>query len=75
MTSIIAALTFALLVIPLAAKAQPAARVYRIGMLETRSLALNAANVEAFRQGLRTLGYTEGQRPESRDRLPVVGWP
>jgi putative ABC transport system substrate-binding protein len=35
--------------------------VYRIGMLETRSTALNAANFDAFRQGLSELGYKEGQ--------------
>ena len=46
------------------AEAQPAGKVYRIGMLETRSSALNAANVEAFRQGMRKLGYTEGRNLE-----------
>jgi len=39
-------------------------KVYRIGMLETRSAALNAANIEAFRQGLLELGYREGQNLE-----------
>jgi putative tryptophan/tyrosine transport system substrate-binding protein len=53
-----------LLVAPLAAGAQPAARVYRIGMLETRSAVLNAANIDAFRQGMRELGYTQGQNLE-----------
>ena len=51
----------ALLAAPRAAKAQPAGKVYRIGMLETRSTPLNAANIDAFRQGLRELGYKEGQ--------------
>jgi putative ABC transport system substrate-binding protein len=46
---------------PLAAGAQPTGTVYRVGMLETRSTALNAANIDAFRQGLRELGYVEGQ--------------
>jgi len=46
---------------PLAAEAQPAGKIYRIGMLETTSLASNAANLDAFRQGLRELGYVEGQ--------------
>jgi putative ABC transport system substrate-binding protein len=49
---------------PLAAKAQQAGKVYRIGVLETRSIALNAANIDAFRQGLRELGYKEGQNLE-----------
>jgi ABC-type uncharacterized transport system substrate-binding protein len=33
-------------------------------MLETRTTELNAANVDAFRQGLRELGYKEGQNLE-----------
>lgn len=33
-------------------------------MLETRSAALNAANVDAFRRGLQELGYKEGQNIE-----------
>ena len=53
-----------LLIAPLVAGAQPAGRVYRIGMLETRSAALNAANIDAFRQGMRELGYKEGQNLE-----------
>src|SRR5438128_2490996 len=40
---------------------QPRAGVHRIGMLETVSLALNAANLDAFRKGLRDLGHYEGQ--------------
>src|SRR5246127_882740 len=46
---------------PLAARAQQAGRVWRIGVLETTSMALNAANFEAFRQSLRELGYIEEQ--------------
>jgi|SRR5262245_1604772 len=45
---------------PRAARAQ-AGKVWRIGMLETTSAQLNAANLDAFRQGLRQLGYVEGQ--------------
>jgi len=44
---------------PLAAHAQQ--RVWRIGVLETVSIALNRANFDAFRRGLRQLGYAEGQ--------------
>ena len=44
---------------PLAARAQDKIRV--IGILETISPALNAANFDALRRGLRDLGYTEGQ--------------
>jgi len=46
---------------PLAARAQQSAKVYRVGMLETISEALNAANLAAFRHSLRGLGYIEGQ--------------
>src|SRR5262245_4490083 len=46
---------------PLAARAQQPGRVWRIGVLETTSMALNAANFEAFRQSLRELGYIEEQ--------------
>ena len=38
---------------PLAARAQQPGRVWRIGVLETTSMVLNAANFEAFRQSLR----------------------
>ena len=46
---------------PLAVEAQEPGKIYRIGMLETTSMALNAANLDAFRQGLRELGYVEGR--------------
>jgi putative ABC transport system substrate-binding protein len=54
-------LALGLLLAPLAAEAAPAGRVYRIGLLERVPPALNAANFEAFRLGLRELGYAEGQ--------------
>jgi ABC-type uncharacterized transport system substrate-binding protein len=50
-----------LLAAPLAAEAQQAEKVYRIGMLERTSSAINAANLNGFRQGLRELGYVEGK--------------
>src|SRR6516165_3106002 len=46
---------------PLAARAQQAGKVYRIGMPEMTSATLNAANVYALRAGLQQLGYFEGQ--------------
>ena len=46
---------------PLTARAQQAGKIWRIGMLETTSATLNAANVEAFRSALQRLGYIEGQ--------------
>src|SRR5437867_3244315 len=50
-----------LLFAPLAARAQQAAKVYRIGILETIPAARNAANLDALRKGLRELGYVEGR--------------
>jgi hypothetical protein len=57
-------LALLLLIAPLTAEPQPAEKVYRIGMLETRSTALNAANIDAFRQGLQERGYKEGHNLE-----------
>lgn len=51
-----------LLAAPLVARAQHLDRPYRIGMLERTSTAVNAANLNAFRQGLRERGYVEGER-------------
>ena len=50
--------------VPFAAQAQKAVKVYRIGVLETKSIALNAANIDAFRQGLREFEYREGHNLE-----------
>jgi putative tryptophan/tyrosine transport system substrate-binding protein len=46
---------------PLSPNAQTSGRIWRIGVLETTSMSLNAANLEAFRQSLRDLGYVEGK--------------
>ena len=54
-------LTLSLVVAPFAVEGQPTGKVYRIGVLETVSSTLNTANLDAFRQGLRELGYVEGQ--------------
>jgi len=45
---------------PLAARAQQGERIRRIGILETISAKLNAANFDAFRGGMNALGYSEG---------------
>lgn len=50
-----------ILAAPLAASAQPTATVHRVGMLEMVDQAANAANLDAFRQGLRDLGYVAGR--------------
>jgi len=46
---------------PRVALAQQQPKVWRIGMLETISADLNAANLGAFQQSMRHLGYVEGQ--------------
>lgn len=51
-------LGLALVAVPLAAEAQPAGRVARIGVLWPTS---DSPTLEAFRQGLRDLGYVEGR--------------
>jgi putative tryptophan/tyrosine transport system substrate-binding protein len=50
-----------LLAAPLAAEAQQAAKVARIGYLVGASLSLSPHLHETFRQGLRDLGYVEGR--------------
>ena len=50
-----------LLSVPRCAETQPAGKIHRIGVLDTTSLALDATNVNAFRQGLQEHRYIEGQ--------------
>jgi putative ABC transport system substrate-binding protein len=65
---------------PRAAEAQPARTVRRIGYLDQGSAGRNRAYVEAFRQGLRDLGWIEGQSVTvhtrfadgQTDRLPAL---
>ena len=74
--------TGGLLAAPLAAEAQPAGKVPRIGFLVASSAsdAANARWIEAFRQGLRDLGYVEGRNivieyryaGEKYERLPAL---
>ncbi len=69
-----------LLAAPFAADAQPAGKVYRVGYLAAGSVTANPRNLEAFRQGLRELGWVEGHNlvieyrsAEGRfDRLPEL---
>jgi putative ABC transport system substrate-binding protein len=75
----VATAALALLAAPLAAVAQPAGKIPQIGYLSP-NLAADAHLHEAFRQGLRDLGYVEGRTLliENRDaegnweRLPVL---
>jgi putative tryptophan/tyrosine transport system substrate-binding protein len=69
-----------ILVAPLAAGAQTAGKVHRIGFLGSASASSHEVRVEALRAGLRELGYVEGRNiaieyrwAEWRyDRLPVL---
>ena len=55
-------LTLGLLMVSLAAGAQQATHMYRIGRLSSgHPPASPDPNLEAFREGLRDLGYVEGQ--------------
>ena len=46
---------------PLAAEAQPAGRVWRIGILAAASPSASSDRIGAFRKGLVELGYVEGK--------------
>src|SRR4029434_6916713 len=50
-----------LLAVAVITEAQQPKKVARIGFLAAVSLSANSARFEAFRQGLRELGYVEGQ--------------
>jgi ABC-type uncharacterized transport system substrate-binding protein len=62
-------LTLAILGAPLAAGVpQPPTTVHRIGLLSSRSPPAARPYVEAFRQGVRALGYVEGQHLALEER-------
>jgi putative ABC transport system substrate-binding protein len=54
-------LTLSLTLAPLAAKAQQGAKIPRIGILWGYSPSVGSVFADAFRQGLRGLGYVEGR--------------
>jgi putative tryptophan/tyrosine transport system substrate-binding protein len=53
---------------PLAALAQQAGTMPRVGFLEAGSRSVNQHFADAFRQGLRELGYTDGQNIRIEER-------
>ncbi len=59
--ALISTLVLGLLAAPLPAKAQQAGKVYRIGYLAPVSASPFYPRTKAFREGLRELGYVEGQ--------------
>ncbi len=77
---LISTLVLGLLAGPLPAEAQQPTKIPQIGYLGMTSLSKNAARTEAFRQGLRELGYVEGKNiiiewrsaEGKRDRLPAL---
>ena len=60
-TAVFLALFVVSVVRPVDVDAAQSEKVYRIGMLDRTSISINAANVDALRQGLRELGYVEGK--------------
>jgi putative ABC transport system substrate-binding protein len=68
------------LLMPVPVQAQQPAKITRIGYLAAASFSVNAARVQAFRRGLRNLGYVEGKNifiewrsAEGKlDRLPAL---
>jgi len=67
-----AAVALALVALPFAARAQPpTTKVRRIGFLGVASAAITASRVEAFRAGLREMGYAEGRTSSSNSAGPT----
>jgi putative tryptophan/tyrosine transport system substrate-binding protein len=61
-------LILSVLAVPLTADAQPPGKVPRIGLLIPGSSAGFSSRIDAFRQGLRDLGYVEGQQIALEER-------
>ena len=66
---LIGTLVLGLLAGPLAAVAQQTGKVYRVGVLLSASSAVTESYIDAFRQGLRELGYVEGKNVVLEIRL------
>src|SRR5712691_405571 len=78
--ALIVMLALGVLVAPAVITAQPRGKIPRVGVLEPGSQQHPAGCLPAFQQGLRDLGYVEGQTvlleyryaEERRDRLPAL---
>jgi putative ABC transport system substrate-binding protein len=74
------ALSGSLLAAPIVTEAQQVTRIPRVGYLSPLTASVDASRSEAFRQGLRELGYTEGRNiaveyrfaDGNLDRLPAL---
>jgi putative ABC transport system substrate-binding protein len=75
-TALLVLLPVAVLLVPLAGEAQHAATIPRIGLLFPTSLSdpRTPRFLEAFRQGLRELGYAEGQNIAMESRFAEGKW-
>jgi putative ABC transport system substrate-binding protein len=77
---IAAALVALLALVPIAAPAQPAGKVYRIGYIQTATAEEQRHLTRAFEEGMRQLGYVEGRNvvyerrfaDGRQERLPVL---
>jgi hypothetical protein len=69
---LVIAFTLSLLAAPLAAEAQPAGKIPRIGILRPGSPPDPLLDV--FRQGLRNLGYDEGRNVRNRQEITLPGF-
>jgi hypothetical protein len=72
---IVCVVAILLLAAPLAAEGQKTGKVYRSGVLDPKPVALNVANLDAFRQGMREFQYAEGQNFGSSTDRPRAGPP
>lgn len=61
MKALLILVALGLLLVPLGATAQEVGKVYRIGLLSPYASAENVSWHQAFRRGLRYLGWVEGQ--------------
>jgi len=66
---LIAMLALGILTAPLISKAQLPEKIPRLGLLIPTSFSAFASRIEAFRHGLRDLGYVEGQNIAIEDRF------
>ena len=75
-TALLVLLPVAMLLAPLAGEAQRAATIPRIGFLSPSALSDSRTSrfLEAFRQGLRELGYAEGQNIAIESRFAEGKW-